>query len=102
MPKHQIMKIHCDGFAQGIVGQHLGRHALAHAPRNTVEVVPSCPRMYRGYTTHAQVTSHNCTTNVYNALLGNRAVNIPSQHYRRRGVFCGGVQSAYNRSEFRS
>jgi hypothetical protein len=40
-------------------GGPVGR-VLAHAPRNsTVEVFPSCPRMYRGYKTHSQVTSHN-------------------------------------------
>jgi hypothetical protein len=45
---------YCDGFAQDIAGRR------PSAPRNkTVEAFPSCPRRYRGYTTHARVTSYN-------------------------------------------
>jgi hypothetical protein len=43
-----------------LLGGGPGGRVLAHAPRNsTVEVFPSCPRMYHCHTTHAQVTSHN-------------------------------------------
>jgi hypothetical protein len=44
-----------------LLGGGPGGRVLAHAPRNsTVEVFPSYSRMYHGYTTHAQVTSHKC------------------------------------------
>jgi hypothetical protein len=56
----RIICWYCDGFAQGIAGQQPGGGVLAHTPHNnTEEVFPSCPRIDRCYTTHAQVMSHN-------------------------------------------
>jgi hypothetical protein len=50
-----IFRIYCEGIAQGIAGQQSGGHVPAHAPRNnTVEVLSSCPRMGRCYTTYVR------------------------------------------------